>query len=67
MSVSSTCIWFGVSRKRQGKNPFGLDSHVESVTKLAKGFTAFAIGQKAGQLVDLKTVEDAEEVGKEYD
>jgi len=67
VSVSSPCIWFGVSRKGQGTNQFGMSTDTESGSKLAKAFAACAIGKKAGQVVDLKTVEDAAEVGKEYE
>ena len=66
VSVSSACIFFGVSRKGQGTNQFDFPSDVESGSKLATAFAALAIGKKAGQVVDLKSVEDAVEVGKEY-
>lgn len=67
VSVSSACIWFGVSRKNQDKNQFGMDSDKESGSKLASAYAALAIGKKSGQVVDLKTAEDAIEVGKEYE
>ena len=66
VSVSSACIWFGVSRKGEEKNQFGFPSDADSGTKLAGAFATLAIGKKAGEVVDLKTVEDAVAVEKEY-
>ena len=67
VSVSSACIWFGVSRKGEEKNQFGFPSDVNSGSKLATAFATLAVGKKAGEVVDLKTVEDAVEVGKDYE
>ena len=67
VSVCGACVWFSVSRKGETKNQFGLSSDIESGFKLAKAFATMAIGKKAGQNVDMKTVEEAEEVGKEYE
>jgi NAD(P)-dependent dehydrogenase (short-subunit alcohol dehydrogenase family) len=66
VSVCGACIWFGVSRKGETENQFGFPSDVESGPVLGAAFAAMAIGKKAGQNVDMKTLEDAVEVGKEY-
>eukprot|EP00977_Amphora_coffeiformis_P019084 scaffold6899_cov183-Amphora_coffeaeformis.AAC.17 len=67
VTVSSACIWFGVSRQGQEKNQFGFPSDVESGPKLGAAYAALAIGKKAGEVVDLKAIEDAMEVGKMYE
>mmetsp|Transcript_37499 Transcript_37499/g.81700 ORF Transcript_37499/g.81700 Transcript_37499/m.81700 type:complete len:250 (-) Transcript_37499:134-883(-) len=67
VSVCSACIWFGVSRKGEEKNQFGFPSETDSGEKLASAFATLAVGKKAGEVVDLKSVEVAVEVGKEYE
>jgi hypothetical protein len=66
VSVSSACIFFGVSRKNQERNQFDMPCDIESGSKLAKAYAALALGKKAGEVVHLKAVEDAVELGKEY-
>ncbi len=60
-------IFFGVSRKGQDKNQFGFPTESDSGSKLALAYLALTTGKHAGRTVDVKTIQDAIEVGKDYE
>ena len=60
-------IFFGVARKGQDKNQFGMPSDSDSGSKLAKAYLGLTVGKRAGTTVDVKAVADAVEVGNDYE
>jgi NAD(P)-dependent dehydrogenase (short-subunit alcohol dehydrogenase family) len=60
-------IFFSISRKGQDKNQLGFPSEIDSGAKVAQAYLALTTGKRAGHTIDVKTIEDAIEVGKDYE